>query len=191
MPHPPQLSDLELVERSLENPDEYAHLVERYQAPLMRYIRRITNVTRPEAEDILQLVFLKAYENLNAFDKKLKFSSWIYRIAHNEVVSAWRRNGKNKEEVQLEDVEAKGLIKSALNLSEQIDTKILAQQVRKILNAIPEKYRTVLILRFIEDKDYAEISDILRKPGGTVAALLNRAKKIFQNKWQDLNLSYE
>ncbi|MBU1089233.1 hypothetical protein KKF38_00345, partial [Patescibacteria group bacterium] len=73
--------DIELVRRSLADPDEYAKIVEKYEAPLLRYLLRISNISREEGEDLLQNVFLKAYQNLRDFDTSLKFSSWIYRIA--------------------------------------------------------------------------------------------------------------
>jgi RNA polymerase sigma-70 factor (ECF subfamily) len=185
--HPKQtFSDIELVARSLQNPDNYAELVERYEAPLLRYIARISNVSKAEAEDLLQNVFLKAYQNLNDFDPKLKFSSWIYRIAHNEVVSNWRRKSARASEVQLEDADAAGFFRSAFDLQKEVDEKILAARVREVLTKLPKKYQEVLILRYIEDKDYNEISDILRKPGGTVATLLNRAKKDFKKRWSKI-----
>ena len=52
--------------------------------------------------------------------------------------------------------------------------------MHKILQLLPEKYRNILVLRFLEDKDYQEISEILKKPMGTVSILLNRAKKHFK-----------
>jgi RNA polymerase sigma-70 factor, ECF subfamily len=172
--------DASLVARSLEDPDAYISIVEKYEAPLLRYILRISNISREEGEDLLQNVFLKAYQNLNDFDADLKFSSWIYRIAHNEVISAWRRRSARCEEINLEKSEASQLIASALDIPQRMDEKFLAEFVQEILVKIPQKYRAVLILRYLEHKDYNEISDILRKPAGTVATLLNRAKKSFR-----------
>ena len=181
-------SDLTLVKLTLANPDDYVFLVERYEAKLLRYIRRITNVSVPEAEDLLQNVFLKAYQNLNDFDPKLKFSSWIYRIAHNEVISNWRKKSARAEEVNLDEKDMEAFFTAAFSFdsaqdktaSEELDAKILSKKVHEILSRLPIKYREVLILRFIEEKDYAEISDIIRKPGGTVATLIARAKKAFK-----------
>lgn len=181
-------SDLTFVKRALADPDDYALLVERYEAKLMRYIRRITNVTTPEAEDLLQNVFLKAYQNLNDFDSKLKFSSWIYRIAHNEVISNWRKKSARAEEVNIDEKDMEAFFTSAFSfdsaqgraMSEELDSKFLSKKVHEVLSQLPLKYREVLILRFVEEKDYAEISDIIRKPGGTVATLISRAKKAFK-----------
>jgi RNA polymerase sigma-70 factor, ECF subfamily len=83
---PEHLTDAELVEKALENPDSYGMIIERFEFPLTRYIIRITRAEHEEVEDILQSVFIKAYRSLNGFDTKLKLSSWMYRIAHNACV---------------------------------------------------------------------------------------------------------
>jgi len=174
------MEDSQLVILALADPQNYAKIVEKYEAPLLRYILRISNITREEGEDLLQNVFLKAYQNLNDFDRSLKFSSWIYRIAHNEVISAWRRKSARCEEVNLEKAEAAQLLASTLDIPAQTDEKFLSKFVREILDKIPQKYQEVLILRFLEEKDYSEISDILRRPMGSVATLVHRAKKSFE-----------
>ncbi|MFH0776471.1 MAG: sigma-70 family RNA polymerase sigma factor [Patescibacteria group bacterium] len=181
--HPPTkapLSDVELVQRALADPDDYAKLVERYERPLLRYLLRISNISREEGEDLLQNVFLKAYQNLRDFDPDLKFSSWIYRIAHNEAISAWRKKSARAEEVNLENAEAAQLLQSTLDIPAATDEKLLAEFVRSILAKLDPKYREVLVLRFLESKDYSEISDILRKPMGSVATLVSRAKTAFE-----------
>jgi len=83
--------DSELVELSLKKQDYFYCLILRYQEKLLRYIRRISASSKEDAEDILQEVFMSVYKNLNDFDNSLKFSSWIYRIAHNKTVSHWRK----------------------------------------------------------------------------------------------------
>lgn len=182
------LEDSDLAARAIENPDEYAPLVEKYEQPLLRYILRISNISQEEGEDLLQNVFLKAYQNLNDFDGKLKFSSWIYRIAHNEVVSAWRRRSARAGEINLEKAEAAKILCSTLDVPVRTDEKFLTESVREMLGKLPQKYREVLILRFLEEKDYSEISDILHKPPGTVATLLNRAKRAFEQAAREANL---
>ena len=172
--------DAVLVERALRDPDAYAAIVEKYEAPLLRYLLRISNISRADGEDLLQNVFLKAYQNLRDFDPDLKFSSWIYRIAHNEAISAWRKKKSRAEELNLETAEAEQLLRSTLDIPSEADQKILVQFVRSILAKISPKYREVLILRFLEDKDYSEISDILRRPMGSVATLVSRAKAAFE-----------
>jgi RNA polymerase sigma-70 factor, ECF subfamily len=171
-------TDEELVALTFEDIGHFECLVDRYTKPLLRYIRRITNVSDDDAKDILQDTFIKVYKNLNGFDTSLKFSSWIYRITHNQVVSVHRRL-KARPEGNLVDIEDTVLdtISSEVDILEDIDRKYLQEYVAKALGTLDERYREVLVLRFFEEKGYREISDILRIPEGTVATHINRAKQ--------------
>lgn len=171
------LTDEELAQRARTSPDVYAHLISRYEDKLSRYIRRIALFSPEEVEDILQDAFIKTYEHLNDFDATLKFSSWIYRITHNEAISALRKRGTviiSQDETYDEIIEN---IASTTNHEHEVDSKIQSEQLRNAMGRLPEKYRDVLILKFLEEKSYEEISDILRVPIGTVGTLINRAKK--------------
>jgi len=170
-------TDEVLAEKSRNDEFAYANLVERYEKKLMRYIMRIGIFSKEDAEEILQEVFIKAYENIEDFDFRLKFSSWIYRIAHNEAVSRIRHDASRNILSQDEFDEVADKIVDETSFEEHIDKKILAEEVRAIIRAMDQKYRDVIILRFLENKEYQEISDILKKPPGTVATLLNRAKE--------------
>ena len=176
-------TDEELINLILKDQDNFLYLTDRYEDKLLNYIRKISGAGREEAEDILQEVFLKVYLNLHSFNPKLKFSSWIYRITHNQVITNFRRNRSRPEQIFLdEDNEFLSNIASEINLNTEIDQKILKKNLDKILAKMDLKYREVLILRFLEEKDYNEISDILKKPQGSVSSLINRAKKQFLNK---------
>jgi RNA polymerase sigma-70 factor, ECF subfamily len=157
----------------------------------MHFIKRLSNVDHHTAEDILQEVYIKIFKNLNGFDQKMKFSTWIYRIAHNETISHYRKMKARAETVSLENDDAKGLISilsDSFDLKAELNSKIIAEKVREIIYSMPQKYSEVLVLRFMEEKDYDEIADILKKPGGTVATLLNRAKEYFKNAANKQNL---
>lgn len=177
-------TDEELVVLILKDKKYYIYLLNRYEEKLMRYVRRITGAGADDVKDILQEVFIKVYTNLNEFDSHLKFSSWIYRIAHNEAVTFLRKN-KNKSMMVNFELD-KVLIRTSradLDIKKEIDQKDFLENIQKIINGLENKdYREALILRYIEDKDYREISDILKKPMGTVATLLNRAKKQLKNE---------
>lgn len=174
------LSDEELVKRTLENQENFSYLINRYELKLGRYIRRISGLDKEDIEDLLQDVFIKAYQNLNNFDQNLKFSSWIYRITHNEVISQWRKRKARPENVYWEVDNILENITADFDISSDIDHDLLRKSLDKIFNKMDIKYREVLILKFIEEKNYQEISDILKKPMGTVATLINRAKKQFK-----------
>lgn len=165
---------------TLENQDFFLYLMQRYETKLLRYVNR-TFSTRPEdAEDIVQESFINAYRYLNSFDQRLKFSSWLYRITHNAAVSFFRKAKARPQVVVGEDGDdLLDRIASDHDLMEEIHEKLTATQVRDVLERLDPKYREVLVLRYLEDKEYQEISDILQKPIGTVGTLINRAKKQF------------
>ncbi|EKE18973.1 MAG: hypothetical protein ACD_9C00181G0002 [uncultured bacterium] len=176
-------TDEELVALTLQNEDFYAILVERYEEKLARYILRISGGSKEDVEDTLQDVFISAYKNLNDFDQSLKFSSWIYRIAHNKVISHFRKITARPKTVTYEgDGQLLNILASDQDLTRDLERKYTAEEVKMVLNTLDERYREVLVLKFLEEKDYKEISDILQKPMGTVATLISRAKKQFKVK---------
>lgn len=185
------LSDLELLNLSLVNQDDFVYLVDRYKGKLSSYIKRLTNVNNEDVEDILQEVFIKVYLNLNDFNKDLKFSSWIYRITHNQVISGHRKIKARPEgySVVIDDQLANSLA-AEIDIKGQVDSKILQKSIKAILVKIDSKYRDVLILKFLEEKSYQEISDILKKPLGTVASLMNKAKQEFKLELKKQNFKF-
>lgn len=180
---PDEKTDEELVVLALKEPDFYLCLMQRYECKLLRYIKRLTSVSSDDAQDILQDVFIKTYQNLNDFDQSLKFSSWIYRITYNQVISNYRRNKARPQSQDLADnQEILEKMAADFDIKKEVFLKEQAGEVDKILNNLEAKYRDVLILRFFEDKDYREMSDILKKPPGTVASLISRAKEEFRKE---------
>ncbi|MFZ2154307.1 MAG: RNA polymerase sigma factor [Candidatus Moraniibacteriota bacterium] len=181
--------DSELVSLSLANQEYFYCIIARYERVIFHYILRISNSSKEDAEDILQEVFMSVYENLNEFDKSLKFSSWIYRIAHNKTISAWRKMKTRPKTIWTEeDQNLFNLISSDEDILGNLEKKCSAKEVQSALGELDERYREVLVLKFLEDKDYKEISDILKKPMGTVATLINRAKGQLREKLNNLEI---
>lgn len=181
-------TDEEIARLAAENQDYFLHIVQRYKDKLFRYILRITNISPEEAEDLLQDIFLKAYLNLNDFDSDLKFNSWIYRIAHNHVIDNHRsiKSRAHGNAISLDRDEVVGLA-SDLDVAKEVDGNLLKENINKALEKLDEKYREVLVLKFLEEKSYQEISDILKRPMGTVASLLNKAKREFKAEYEKQN----
>jgi RNA polymerase sigma-70 factor, ECF subfamily len=179
-------SDLELIELSLIDKENFLFLMRRYEKRLFLYISRISNFNHEEIEDILQEVFLAIYRNLNNFDHKLSFSSWAYRIAHNKTISHFRFKKARPITVNLDKTELWRLA-SDIDLISDIDKNILGDKVLKIFKSLNKDQRDCLVLRFLEEKNYQEISDILKKPMGTVATLLKKSKESFKKEWQKNN----
>lgn len=184
IPHE-QMTDNELVKSSLQHEDAFYSLIKRYEPVLLRYIHRMTQVNQEEAEDLLQDIFIKVYRNLNGFDTNLKFSTWVYRIAHNEIISQYRKRKQSGFPIELDadDEESRSIanfLTDTLNVESHVLNKEKANAVRMALEELPPKYRDILVLRYFEELNYKEISDILQKPAGSVATLLNRAKTKFK-----------
>jgi len=176
-------NDIELIKLTLKNKDFFACLVKKYEQPLLRYIQRISSFNLETAEDILQEAFIKVYQNLNDFDPNLKFSSWLYRIVHNQTISYYRRLKNQPQGIyQTDDSEELNQLVSQINIEREMNNQLNGKIIKKILESMDIKYREVLILKFLEEKSYQEISDILKKPMGTVATLINRAKKQFKQE---------
>jgi len=171
-----QLEDNQLVRKVMENDKElYSILVQRYQNRLYPYIFRLTN-NREESADILQEVFLKAYKNLKGFNQKKKFSSWIYRIAHNESVNWLKKNTKFKKK-SIDEDENKIDFADKTDLPSQFSLVREKEELIKKLDQLPIKYKEVLILRYLEEKSYEEIGEIIKKSQNAVGILITRAKK--------------
>ncbi len=169
-------ADERLVALALKNDRYYEVIVERYEKKLERYILRFINCSVEDAQDIIQEVFIKAYRNLNGFDTTLKFSSWLYRIAHNEAVNHLRRISVRPTVIMEEDdLEA---FASELNTEVEVGKKMESAKLHVAIGRLDEKYRDVIVLRYLEEKSYEEISDILRKPPGSVSSLIVRAKRV-------------
>lgn len=191
-----QEEDKDLVAKTLKDKDIFLSLVERYEGKLLRYINRISSFSKQDSEDILQDVFLKAYQNLNDFDPNISsFNSWIYRIAHNECINRYKKNQWftffwlfAKENWSEEEFEIN--LAGDIDLEKEYSIKHNADIVERILKLLKDVYRNILVLRYFEEKSYEEISDILKIPAWTVATQINRAKKEFKDKLSKLSNKY-
>jgi len=169
-----KLSDEKLVKLiCADNKELYAKIIKRYQNKLTRYAFYLTGDDY-KADDVVQNAFIKAYINLNSFNINKKFSSWIYRITHNEAMNMLN---KNKKQIFLD----KNIdFDSGINLEDNLISQELRSTAKDCLGKIAVIYREPLSLYFIEEKSYEEISDILRLPIGTVATRISRAKLIMK-----------
>lgn len=173
------MSDEEIVSMTLRDKAFFAHIVLRYEEKLSRYITRLGVRNEEDRQDTLQDIFIKIYKNLNAFDTTLSFSSWVYRIAHNEAISAYRKKNVRPEGHLIDEGNervAREMTKED-GVEKQFDEQINSEEVYRALEQVDEKYKIVLILRFFEHKEYEEISDILKIPTGSVGTLIHRGKK--------------
>ena len=150
-------------------------LIDRYEDKLTRYVKRFTQQT-DDVSDIIQIVFIKAYTNLQSFDRSRSFNSWIYRIAHNESVTHLKKRGGEK--VSFIDFDT---FLPHPFAKETADKKTLNRETKELLEtslaSIPLKYREVLVLYYYDELSYQEIADVLHIPIATVGVRIKRGKE--------------
>jgi RNA polymerase sigma-70 factor (ECF subfamily) len=143
---------------------------------------RRSHATKEDAEDIVQNSFIKMYRNINDFDYSLRFSSWAYRICHNELID-WYRKQKSQPQLIIgdKDEDIFASIAGDMNIEREAIQQETKKEIESVVKTLDIKYQEVIMLRFFEDKSYEEIADILQIPAGTVAIRLSRAKKILED----------
>ena len=182
------LEDKELVALSINDSQYFYCLMKRYEGKLINYVRRFTYLSDDDIADVVQESFINTYQHLNDCDCNLKFSSWLYRIVHNQTINFIK---KNKQSLKIEMMDNNDDFVDWLVADTNIEKETVAlhfnDYIKTILEKLKPDYKEVLILKFFEDKDYQEISDILQKPMGTVATLLSRAKIQFKEVYEKEN----
>lgn len=151
--------------------DAYAELMARYEPKLQRYVVYLIH-DPATAQDVVQETFIKAYQNLRSYNLTYKFSSWIYRIAHNEAMNAVKKT-KRLSSADAQDMPE---LSYEPHFDEVIDKTILKAHVQGCLGKLDPKYREVVQLIYFEQMKYDEVSDILHVPVSTVGVWLSRAK---------------
>lgn len=140
-----------------------------------------------EAEDLAQEAFIRAYMNISSFDHHRKFSTWLYRIATNLTIDRLR---KRKPDYYL-DAEIKGT--EGLNMysqlqtnerlpEEEVESLELQNHIHQEIASLPPLYRSIIILRYLEEFSLKEISEIMDIPLGTVKTRIHRGREALRKK---------
>lgn len=168
--------------------DIYSKIVERYEAKLFRYATFLIK-DYDMASDLVQDTFIKAYIGLYGFRLDKSFSSWIYRILHNEAMNIIKRNKK------VTTLSGKGMTGDEIfvnfSTDKTIDKNLLNDSVRRCLYKIDIKYQEVLSLYYFDYLKYDDISDILHIPISTVGVRIKRAKDELKKICQSEGVKYE
>jgi RNA polymerase sigma-70 factor (ECF subfamily) len=182
-------SDSEVVTLVLQGDnDMYAQIVERYESKLLRYANFLIK-DYDMASDLVQDTFIKAYIGLNGFRLDKSFSSWIYRILHNEAMNLIKRNKKVPNFTDQGMTGDEIFVK--FTTDKTIDKNILKENVAKCIGRISIKYQEVLVLYYFDQLKYDEISDILHIPASTVGVRIKRAKDELKKICQSEGVKYE
>jgi RNA polymerase sigma-70 factor, ECF subfamily len=152
-------------------------LVRRYERPIYNAAFRMLG-NPDEAADVMQTTFLKAFENLDRFNPKFKFFSWIYRIAINESINLLNRRGKTEPL-------AESLAAGTRGPDETVDSGRTGRRVQAVLMTMQEDHRAVLVLRHFSECSYRQIGEILQIPEKTVKSRLFTARQQMKQKLQE------
>ncbi len=189
MPLSPDLTDEQLIALFQQGEEEaFLALVGRYKDRLMNFVFRFLG-DYEEAEDLVQETFLRVYKNRHAYQEIAKFSTWIYTIAGNLARSELRKRKRRKtvtmSQLAQEDREYDPADTDAGPLDKTMSSYSLAE-IEKAIHGLPEPFKTIILLRDIQELSYEDISKILDIPMGTVKSRVNRARLKLQSKLRHL-----
>jgi len=178
------IPDTQLIEFVLNGrEDGFEELVKRYQRPIVGYVFRMLN-DYDSALDVSQEVFIKVYNSLNRYRSEYKFSTWLYRIAHNAAIDHIRRNSFLTQSIETENEEGAYQLQLESPLPTPEDDRERSEwrtEIDAVVKCLPQGYRELIVLRHSRDLSYDEIADITGLPLGTVKNRLFRARELMRN----------
>jgi RNA polymerase sigma-70 factor (ECF subfamily) len=179
-------NDFHLVQSAKEgNQKAYADLMQRYKDSIHFMALKMVN-NRDDAMDLTIETFSKAFENLEKYKPDFAFSTWLFRIATNNCIDFIRKRKINATSIDsMIDDEGDDrplqIRSDSLNPEEIAIKKQQNEQLKEIVERLPTRYRTLIMLRYFEELSYEEIAQQLDLPLGTVKAQLFRARDLLSN----------
>lgn len=175
------VADYDLVKRAIKGrEDGFEELVRRYQRPIVAYVYRMTG-NYESALDLTQDVFIKVYGSLTRYRPEYKFSTWIYRIAHNAAVDHLRRYATREQELEIESEDQgtfeKPIASGALTPEQESEKAERRAEIEDVIQALSPAYRELIVLRHAHDLSYEEIAEVTGLPLGTVKNRIFRARE--------------
>jgi RNA polymerase sigma-70 factor (ECF subfamily) len=186
------IADCELVARAIRGrEDGFNELVRRYQRPIAAYVYRMVG-DYDSALDLTQEVFIKVYSSLARYRPEFKFSTWIYKIAHNASVDHLRRNASREQAIISEvDGEERELTVMSRKLSPEQEYAVEERraEIERVVRQLPSVYRELIILRHQHDLSYDEIAEVTSLPLGTVKNRLFRAREMMRQQFVERGIT--
>lgn len=186
------VNDRELVARAVAGTDScFEELVKRYQRPISAYVYRMVG-NYESALDLTQEIFIKVYNSLDRYRPEFKFSTWIYKIAHNSAVDHLRRSATREQSIVVGSAadSFELPIESAQPSPEQeSERKERRIEIESIVKTLPEPYRELIILRHSQDMTYEEIVEVTGLPLGTVKNRLFRARELMRQQFVEKGIT--
>jgi len=179
-----KLGDGELVQTAVAGREaSFEELVRRYQRPIAAYVYRMVG-DYDAALDLTQEVFIKVYNSLARYRSEFKFSTWIYKIAHNAAIDHLRRHAVREQTLtgSVEGERREVAIESRrLTPEQESERKERRSEIESVVQLLQASYRELIILRHSHDLSYDEIAEVTGLPLGTVKNRLFRARETMRN----------
>jgi RNA polymerase sigma-70 factor (ECF subfamily) len=189
------VSDHELVTRAQQGSEKaYRELLGRFQRPVFSIIYRMIR-DREQAEDLAQETFVRVFNNIDRYDPRYKFSSWIFKIATNLTIDHIRRKELNTVSIDgsrnattAEQIEATSITIASPdeNPEELLEAKELGEEIEEAIGKLRPEYRADILLRHVDGREYQEIAEILSLPLGTVKTYIHRGRNELRDQLQHL-----
>jgi RNA polymerase sigma-70 factor, ECF subfamily len=189
------LTDQQVVQLARQGSERaYRELIGRYQRPVFSLIYRLVR-DREKAEDLAQDTFIKVLNAIDRYDPEFKFSSWIFKIAHNTALDQLRRKSRRRcrwtarptralpprAEASTITPESSGENPEQFTLNRE-----LGSGDREAMGTLREEYRTAIVLCHVEGRPYEEIAEIMAVPLGTVKTYIHRGRKELMQRLEHL-----
>lgn len=184
-------SDRDLVHLCLKGDERAAYeLVSRFERPVFSQVQRMVR-DRELAEDLAQEAFVRAFDRLEQYDPDYKFSSWLFKIAHNLTIDHLRK--KELDTVSIhgapdattpdeQEATAVTLESRDERPDERFESQELGGEIEAAIDQLRPEYREAVLLRHVQGRPYREIADIMDLPLGTVKTYIHRARNELQEK---------
>jgi RNA polymerase sigma-70 factor (ECF subfamily) len=186
------IADCELVTRAVAGrEDSFEELVRRYQRPIAAYVYRMVG-DYEAALDLTQEVFIKVYNSLRRYRSEFKFSTWIYKIAHNSAIDHLRRYSTREQSLISEfDGEQRELPIESRRISpeQEYAGKERRAEIEQVVRGLPATYRELILLRHSHDLSYDEIAEVTGLPLGTVKNRLFRAREVMRQQFVERGIT--
>jgi RNA polymerase sigma-70 factor (ECF subfamily) len=177
------LTDVELVAAAVRGTENcFEELVRRYQRPIVSYVYRMLGDYEASL-DVAQEVFIKVYNSLERYSCDYKFSTWVYRIAHNAAIDHIRRNSQNAQSIETESPDGAYQIQLVSPHPTPEQERLRSEwrsEIESVVKCLPAAYRDLILLRHSRDLSYDEIAEITGLPLGTVKNRLFRAREMMR-----------
>jgi len=179
-----QISDADLVNHAVSGGEAgFEELVRRYQRPIVSYVYRMLNDYEASL-DVTQEVFIKVYNSLDRYSCDYKFSTWLYRIAHNAAIDHLRRISPNTQSIETENGEGAYQLQLECPHPTPEQNRLRSEwrtEIDAVVKKLPTAYRELIMLRHSRDLSYDEIAEVTGLPLGTVKNRLFRAREMMRD----------